>query len=175
MDLFTIPNLLTIIRFPLAFGLLYQNTAARIGVILIAMLSDSLDGFLARRQRQASRLGAMMDPLADKFFMLFAMAIYLKEGLLFPWQIAALLSRDFAVMLFGFYLGLTGGWATYQLRTIWAGKVSTALQFFVLLGLMIEVAIPEPLYWTFVALGGLALGELFLIRQWDKKDKRVTS
>jgi CDP-diacylglycerol--glycerol-3-phosphate 3-phosphatidyltransferase len=164
-NMLTLPNLLSLLRIPLACAFLHKSVPLRVTAVLMAMVTDAIDGFLARRLGQASQIGAMLDPLADKFFMLFTLTIFLNEGRITPPQLAALLSRDFAVMSFGIYLGLTGGWATYQLRAIWAGKVSTALQLVLLLLLLLGVVIPTPVYWTFVGLGILALGELYLIRQ----------
>ena len=161
----TVPNILSILRFPLALAFLQENIAVRCLAIVAAMVTDSLDGFLARRRGQASELGAMLDPLGDKFFTIFVLTVLLLEGRLSAGQMAALLSRDIAVATFGLYLGVSGGWATYKLRAIWCGKVSTALQFFVIIALTYGYSVPSPVYGTFVALGVAALGELYLIRQ----------
>lgn len=160
----TLPNLLSLARIPLALAFLQEHTHIRFIAVVLAMLTDSLDGMLARRTRQATQFGAMLDPLADKFFMMFALTVLLLEGRLGTTQMAALLSRDAAVAVFALYLGVTGGWATYKLRAIWCGKVSTTLQFFVVLALLFGYRIPDGVYTLFIALGIAALMELYFIR-----------
>lgn len=161
----TLPNILSLARIPLALAFLQEHTQIRFIAIVLAMLSDSLDGMVARRTKQATQLGAMLDPLADKFFMLFALTIFLMEGRLGTAQMMALLSRDVAVAVFALYLGITGGWATYKLRAIWCGKVSTTLQFFVVIALLFGYRVPDGVYTLFIVLGAAALAELYIIRQ----------
>lgn len=156
----TLPNLLSFIRIPLAFLFLQNNPSWRIFAITTAMLTDGLDGYLARNHRMGSKLGILLDPLADKFFVIFAAIIFIKEGQLQPWQTTTLLCRDLSVLIFGFYLLLSGKLMNYQYRSIWCGKVTTVLQFFVLMALSLQVQIPDPLYITFILLGILSLVEL---------------
>jgi len=161
----TAPNILSLFRFPLALLFLNSNVIVRFSAIIIAMISDGLDGYLARRTRSASQLGAMLDPLADKFFMIFALCVLLMENRITAGELCALLSRDIAVAIFALYLGITGGWATYKLRPFWCGKVSTALQFCVLIALTSNAFVLIHIYAIFVTLGILALGELAFIHK----------
>lgn len=165
----TLPNILTSLRFPLAFCFLSDNLSVRVAALLLAMVSDCLDGYLARKFGHTSQLGAMLDPIADKFFTFFLLVVFFTENRISIGEVAALLSRDFAVALFALYLGLTGGWATYKLRPFWCGKLSTTLQFFVLIALTFGAVIPSYVYGIFIILGVLALGELTLIRQSSAK------
>ena len=129
------------------------------------MATDSLDGYLARRFRMTSQIGAFLDPLMDKLFVCFAVSVFMFEGNLRLWEALALISRDFAVLFFGFYLACRGTWSNFQFRSIWSGKITTTLQFFVLLGLTFQIAIPAYIFWSFIALGVLALFELYFIEQ----------
>lgn len=156
-------NLLTLLRFPLALCFLSTSALLRFVAIFAAMVTDSLDGHLARRFGYTSQLGAMLDPIADKFFMFFALGVFFHESEISLNELASLLSRDFAVALFALYLGVTGGWATYKLRPFWCGKLSTTLQLFVLIALTAGLKPPTYVYGLFVLLGMLALGELALI------------
>ena len=65
-----IPNIITALRFllvpPVVILLLQERFTAALIVFGVAGLSDGLDGFLARRFDWRSRLGGIMDPLADK-------------------------------------------------------------------------------------------------------------
>lgn len=163
--IFTFSNFLSFLRAPLALLFLFDNPFCRAFAILAAMATDSLDGYLARRFRTTSQIGAFLDPLMDKFFVFFIVSAFIMEGNLRLWEALALISRDFAVLLFGFYLGLRGTWSNFQFRSIWSGKITTTLQFFVLLGLTFHIAIPVYIFWCFIALGILALFELYFIEQ----------
>lgn len=163
--IFTLSNFLSLLRGPLALLFMLDSPFYRMLAIVIAMATDCLDGYLARRFQMTSQFGAFLDPLMDKFFVFFAVSMFMMEGNLKIWEALALISRDFAVLLFGFYLALRGTWSNFQFRSIWSGKVTTTLQFFVLLGLTFHVAIPVYIFWCFIALGILALSELYFIEQ----------
>jgi phosphatidylglycerophosphate synthase len=93
----TISNALSFSRIPLAFLFWVESPWVRLSAILLAMVSDSFDGYLARKNQSVSRFGAVLDPLADKFFVYFALSILLREGKLFFLQALAMLSRDIVV------------------------------------------------------------------------------
>lgn len=163
--IFTLSNFLSLLRGPLALLFLVDNPFYRGVAILLAMATDSLDGYLARRFRMTSQVGAVLDPLMDKFFVFFAVCILMQEGKIQLWEMLALISRDFAVLFFGLYLALQKTWSNFQFRSIWSGKITTTLQFFVLLGLTFGVTMPLYIFWCFIVLGILALFELYFIEQ----------
>jgi CDP-diacylglycerol---glycerol-3-phosphate 3-phosphatidyltransferase len=160
----TLPNLITLMRFPLALAFLQDNVVWRITALTLAMLSDALDGYIARRFGKISRLGTFLDPFADKLFVIFVLGIFLAENRLAPWEAATMLCRDFSVIIFGFYLAWKGTLNEYQFRAIWCGKVTTCIQFAVLFGLALRVSIPSQVFIFFIILGLLALIELYLSR-----------
>lgn len=163
--IFTLSNFLSFVRGPIALLFIFDNVFYRSFAILVALATDCLDGYLARRYRMTSQIGAFLDPLMDKFFVSFAVSMLLFEGNLKLWEALALISRDFAVLLFGLYIALRGTWANFQFRSIWSGKITTTMQFFVLLGLTFHLAMPLYIFWCFIALGILALFELYFIEQ----------
>lgn len=158
-------NFLSILRGPLALLFMWDNAFYRGLAIVLAMATDGLDGYLARRFRMTSQIGALLDPLMDKFFVFFAVSVLIYEGKLEAWEALALISRDFSVLLFGLYLALRSTWSNFQFRSIWSGKITTTLQFFVLLGLTFHVVMPLYIFWCFIVLGILALCELYFIEQ----------
>lgn len=158
---FTFSNFLSALRGPLALFFLYDNSYYRAIAIVLAMLTDFLDGFLARRFNNTTQLGAFLDPMMDKFFVIFSTAILMKEGSLKFWELLAIISRDFAVFFFGINLALCGIKRSIQFRSIWFGKISTTLQFFVLLGLTFHFLIPSSIYVLFMFLGILSFLELY--------------
>lgn len=160
MPMFSIPNLLSLSRIPLAFIFLSDNPLYRTIALLLALLSDILDGYIARKYNLSSKLGTIIDPITDKFFVLFALVMFFMEQRLSFGEAAAMLSRDFAVFLFGCYLALRGHLAIFQVRAIWSGKISTFLQIAILLGITWQIAIPFYLFVSCIVLGCLALVEL---------------
>lgn len=154
-------NSLSFIRAPLAFLFLQENSTLRITAILLAMITDSIDGYLARRSQSVSRFGAILDPTMDKFFVYFAMTVLFLESRIGGFELAAMLSRDFFLCLYGFLMVITKRWKSIVFRAIRWGKVTTALQFIVLIGIVLGFSFPWYLFASFVVMGWLAFLELF--------------
>lgn len=158
-------NSLSLLRAPLALVFLAESPSLRLMAILLAMLTDSIDGYLARRSKTTSRFGAVLDPAMDKFFVFFALGVLFAENKIELWHALTMISRDFALCLFGLYLSLSGLWQTYEFRSIRWGKLTTALQFLVLMGLTLNYQVPVFLFYAFVAFALLGLYELFQFKK----------
>ena len=158
----TLSNGLSVIRIPLAFLFLWQNIYIRIIAITLAMITDSIDGYFARKYKSASRFGAFLDPAMDKFFVYFVLSIFIIEGNIRPWQALAMISRDFSLVFFGIFLTIMDKWKNYKIKAIRWGKVTTALQFCVLIGLTLNFQFSVYVYVIFITLGILSLIELLL-------------
>ena len=133
----TLPNLLSLSRFPMAAAFVLANgTPARLALLGTASATDMLDGWLARRLG-ATRIGALLDPLADKTFMVAALSAFLVGGHLGLGAYLLILSRDLATavgFIVAWYLpGLDP--AAFQARL--PGKVVTVLQLLALLVLLV--------------------------------------
>jgi CDP-diacylglycerol--glycerol-3-phosphate 3-phosphatidyltransferase len=157
-------NGLSLLRAPLALLFLVENIYVRLTAILLAMVTDSVDGYLARRFSSTSQLGAILDPMMDKFFVFFALGVFLIEGRLAAWEAGTLISRDFFLCIFGIYLALSKRWQSYECRSIRWGKITTALQFCVLIALTMHFSVPWPAYSLFFLFGSLAFVELCRIQ-----------
>lgn len=160
----TASNSLSFIRAPLAFLFLQDNSTLRIIAILLAMATDCIDGYLARRSQSVSRFGAILDPTMDKFFVYFAMIVFFLENRLAPAEVTMMLSRDFFLCLYGLLMLTMGRWKSIVFRAIRWGKVTTALQFIVLIALVLNIPIPWYIFASFVAMGWFAFLELFHLR-----------
>jgi CDP-diacylglycerol---glycerol-3-phosphate 3-phosphatidyltransferase len=158
----TIPNILSILRFPLAILFIYDNMVVRALALALAALSDFLDGYIARRYNQTSRIGTVLDPIADKAFVVTALSMFLINGQISIFEACAMLCRDFSVIFFGFYLVLSGNFQKYHFRSIWSGKLTTTAQLLFLAGLTFQMPIHSSSYSVFIFLGGTALIELYL-------------
>ncbi|MGR3973773.1 MAG: CDP-alcohol phosphatidyltransferase family protein [Candidatus Rhabdochlamydia sp.] len=160
-----ISNGLSLLRAPLALLFLIESPMLRLMATFLAMLTDSIDGYLARRSKTASRFGAVLDPAMDKFFVFFALGALYFENRLELWQLLAMVSRDFALCIFGLYLGASNQWQTYEFRAIRWGKITTALQFIVLIALSLHYQVPDAIFYTFIGFAALGLYELFQFKK----------
>ncbi|MBN2479068.1 MAG: CDP-alcohol phosphatidyltransferase family protein [Parachlamydiales bacterium] len=156
----TFSNLLSFVRVPLAFLFLSQNVYLRLSAILLAMFTDSIDGYFARKYKSASKFGAFLDPAMDKLFVYFVLGVFLYESSLQPWQAAAIITRDFSILIFGSYLAISKKLKSYQVKSIKWGKITTALQFCLLIGLTFKLHFSWYTYGLFIGLGVLAFVEL---------------
>lgn len=133
-----IPNILTIFRILLlpffAASLLYENYFYAVILFVIASVTDFLDGLIARWQKQITRFGSILDPVADKFFLVSTFIILTVQGLVPIWLTITVISRDIIVVT---------GWVILsfviqnpRVDPSSSGKFATALQF-LLIGLVL--------------------------------------
>jgi len=157
----TLPNFLSLLRLPLAFIFLQENPFYRALAIILALITDGLDGFIARRYKMVNRVGTLLDPLTDKFFVFFVLSILISEHRLSWEEGCVLFCRDFSVIFYGLYLALRKRLINYRFRAIWCGKITTVLQQVVLLALTFYIELPFYVYGIFILLGILAFIELY--------------
>lgn len=77
------------------FGI--QSYVLAIGIFLAATLTDFLDGHLARRRKQVSKFGALLDPIADKLLVSAALIVLVEKNLAPAWAVVIILGREFVV------------------------------------------------------------------------------
>lgn len=157
----TLSNAFSFLRGPLAFLFLIDRIDIRVTALLVAGISDFIDGYLARRYKSTSRFGTFLDPMMDKFFVFFALAILFREAKLPWWGLLFMFSRDISYFLFALYITLRGKLKTYSFRTLIGGKAMTILQFLTLFVLSLGIAIPPLFFITFLLCGAYALIEVF--------------
>ena len=66
-------------------------------LFIVAMATDQIDGWLARRWNQTSAFGSLLDPIADKVLVMAALAMLIAEGVAPAWMVAAILAREFLI------------------------------------------------------------------------------
>jgi cardiolipin synthase len=100
----TPPNLLSFLRILLtpwiARELLALNYPTALGLLFVSGISDAIDGWLARRCGWESRLGALLDPLADKLQIVTAYSCFGVTGALPWWLVALVFARDLLILAF---------------------------------------------------------------------------
>lgn len=137
-NILTIPNLLTFVRMALipvfASLLYYQNTGWALIVFMIAGASDGIDGFIARRFKQESELGTIIDPIADKLLMTTAFVILTLPGIIVGvkhlpvpfWVTSAVIGRDVLIITVAGAIALMSNFRGF--KPSWLGKLSTTVQ-----------------------------------------------
>ena len=68
-----------------------------LAIFVVAALTDSLDGYVARHYNQVSTLGKFIDPLADKLLVFAALLIFVERGQMASWACMIIIAREFAV------------------------------------------------------------------------------
>lgn len=103
-QILNLPNSLTLFRIflvPFLVVVLLTKFSGRefvgLGIFLLAAVTDFFDGYIARKRNQMTRLGAMLDPIADKLLMSAAFISLVELGLARAWMIVIIIGREFAV------------------------------------------------------------------------------
>jgi len=143
---FTLPNSISLSRLVLALGfVLITGPWERVAIIVIAGITDFMDGWLARHEKAESETGALIDPLADRIFVFVAISAYLVEGRFTGSQYFIFLSRDIATAV-GFLVARIVPWlrpAVFRARML--GKIVTVLQLVALVAVLVTPAYTTPL------------------------------
>ncbi len=125
-----IPNLISLARIglvvPIVLNLLHAQFTAAAALILLAGVSDAVDGWLAKRNGWVTWLGGILDPLADKALLI---GCYATLGWLelLPWWLPCLIIARDAIIVVGaltyhYWIGRVSGTPT------WLSKLNTVLQ-----------------------------------------------
>jgi phosphatidylglycerophosphate synthase len=129
----------------------------RVPVVVLAALTDLADGASSRLLRASSSLGRILDPVADKVFVLAVLGVLLWEGTLTPGDAVLLGMRDLAVVAGGGWVVARGGAAAWRrLRATLPGKAATAAQFLFVLSVLFFRQRLLAVFLPAVCLSGLA-------------------
>lgn len=157
-----LPNALTMLRLALALGFAWLPEGWRLGALILALSTEVLDGALARRFGWESRLGLVLDPIADRALFLAVALTLLAEGSLSLTALLLLGTRDLLQLPGAAWAVVRGRMnAVAQLRPRLAGKATTALQYLAAFGVVLGLAPPAPLLAAASLLGGFAAGQYF--------------
>ena len=138
----SLPNTITILRMisvaPLAWLLWKQHYSMGLVVAFVAGASDAVDGFLAKRFGWTSRLGGLLDPLADKLMLVACFLVLTLQGLFPMWLLLLILARDVLIVA-----GATA--YHFLIRPVQAepsvvSKVNTFLQIALVLWVLLDLA-----------------------------------
>lgn len=154
-----LPNFLTLLRIVAIPGFLILLTDDRVGaalvVFVLAGLTDSLDGAIARLTNSRTTLGAYMDPLADKMLILSTFVVLAFMEAIPRWLTVVVISRD-VIILTGY---MTLFLLTQQLMEIRPSVLSKVTTFFHLLTLSLVLLV----LWRPGAVGSSLCSSLFAV------------
>lgn len=130
MSISQLPNLITISRIGLVPVLILllkeQEYAASLAVFVIAGVSDGLDGFIAKRFHFQTRLGSILDPIADKLLLLSSYLMLMLLNHIPFWLMLTVAFRD--LLIVGGYLIYTSMIGPVLMNPSWLSKFNTFLQ-----------------------------------------------
>lgn len=142
MNLRHLPNAITGLRLamaPLLLWLLWsRHFQLALGVALVAGASDLVDGFLAKRFGWQSRLGSLLDPIADKLMLGLAMVGLWLVAMLPAWLVGLVLVRDLVIVAGALAWWRLGG--PFDGKPTLLGKLSTLAQLILVLLCLLELA-----------------------------------
>ena len=144
-----VPNILTFLRIAacpvLVILLNQQNYAAALVLFLMAGITDGLDGYIAKRYNFVSRLGAILDPIADK---LLIASTYIMLAILqdIPFYLLIVVMFRDLVIVAG-YLILVNMGESIPMRPLYSSKVNTFLQITLMIAVLLEKALWLTLPW----------------------------
>jgi cardiolipin synthase len=140
-----IPNLITVARIllvvPTGWALSRQDFVTALVLFFVAGASDALDGFLAKHYGWTSRLGALLDPLADKALLVTCYAVLTWVKLLPLWLLALVVARDVVIVAGAVVYN-------YRIKRLEAeptliSKLNTFLQIALVLLVIIQQVVPQ--------------------------------
>ncbi len=117
-------------------------------LFVIASITDFFDGYIARNWNQTTKLGAILDPLADKMLTLAAFLGLMYMGRANPWAIYLIMTREFFIT--GLRVAAVG--EGISIAASFSGKLKTVFQMFAIGFLIMDWPFAQELLWIAVAI-----------------------
>lgn len=171
-----LPNKLTILRvLMIPFFLVFMladfpgnwSKYVALAIFVAASLTDTLDGYIARKYNLITNFGKFMDPLADKLLVCSALICFVQIGKLPAWIVVIIISREFIISGFRLIASDNG----VVIAASYWGKFKTVSQMIMIILLIIDLGVFKTLETVFIYLA-LALTVISLI-DYLVKNKNV--
>jgi len=160
-ELRSLPNLISSSRLVLAAAFVVTSQSdVRIVLVMIALATDYFDGWLARRARSMTRVGAMLDPFADRVFVLVGVSVFLFEGTLSTVQYFIMISRDLMTAIGFLVARMVPSLRPVAFHARLPGKLVTVLQLATFIAILIRPASAVPM------IGVVAVASLWAIMDY---------
>lgn len=151
----TAADVLSVLRVPMAVAfVLVSNEWWRLAIVALAGLTDLLDGRIARRYG-SSRLGPIVDPIADKLFMACAFGVVAFSGRLEWYELVGVLLRDIIATIAFAATAILGRAVAVPARA--GGKAVTVAQLMTLVAFLTDSPRLRPMAWATAAIGLYAI------------------
>jgi cardiolipin synthase len=121
---------------PVVWALGTEQFALALILFAVAGISDGLDGFLAKHYHWESRLGSILDPIADKLLLVASFATLTWLGALPVWLLWLVIARDLIIIGGGLAYHYKVG--QFDLTPLWSSKINTTLQIALVLLVIVQ-------------------------------------
>ena len=153
-----VPNALTLLRILLLPVVVWRfvigDATGALIAYMAAMLTDALDGIIARKTNQITALGKLLDPIADKLSLVTLLGLFVSSGEIPLWVLAIILFKE-VMMVIGGGVALKHGIVVYALPI---GKITTVTFVLSMVARFMSVLpLADVLLWISVALSMVAL------------------
>lgn len=156
---------------PLFIFMFYVKPVFGILVFILASSTDLLDGYIARRSRQVTKLGVLLDPIADKLLIMSALIVFVDKTPLPVWIVIIIITREFMVT----GLRIVALSKDILMPAEIGGKIKTVVQFIAVMFLLVDYSISrfdlyDEGYWLLVTamLIGLVSGARYFRLFWKR-------
>ncbi|KAB3536958.1 CDP-diacylglycerol--glycerol-3-phosphate 3-phosphatidyltransferase [Alkaliphilus pronyensis] len=103
-------------------------------IFIIAAITDTLDGYIARKKNQVTNFGKFMDPLADKLLVSAALISLVQLGKLSAWVVVIIIAREFTISILRAVAAAEG----VVIAASWWGKVKTITQIVAIIAVLVN-------------------------------------
>ncbi len=142
----TVPNQLTFLRLGFLpffiISILYEHYLWALMVLVVAGLTDGMDGLLARRLNQKSALGAYLDPIADKLLLSSSFLVLALKAKISWWLVILVLARDVMILTIAAVILMVSGYRPFPPSLY--GKLTTAVQILLVFLVVFTAVVHEP-------------------------------
>ena len=177
-----IPNLISAVRIlltiPVVYFLLQREYGTALVLFTLAGVSDGLDGYLAKHYHWQSRLGGLLDPLADKLLLMSSFLVLSATGLIPVWLLMAAICRDLVILGGAIYYNFMI--EEVQPAPTLASKLNTLLQILLVILVMVDAGplplpgvLIEALQWLLLAT--ILISGVHYVAVWSRKAMRAGS
>lgn len=147
-ELRSLPNLLSLSRLALAAAFVaFDRVDVRIVLVMSALATDYLDGWIARQFGPMTRMGALLDPFTDRVFALVGVSVLLFEGVLSTVGYFVMISRDLMTAVGFLVARMMPSLRAVAFQARFPGKLVTVLQLATFIVILLRPSLSEPLLW----------------------------